>query len=149
MGSASLSSKSGPASLAGAMHAQPEFSSSHGGQPTGGALTGSKYTQKKTPQQSPLVNMSNNLLTRNKMRQTQTSIGTIQSLAAVPGSFGLVQDLAAGSSSSNQFSHSKKHFGNTQPLKGLQILSSNYQITQITQGPGDAGNYFMDTNLQT
>lgn len=65
----------------------------------------------------------------------------------------MVQDLAANSSSSNQFSHSKKQFGNTQPLKGLQILSSNYQITQITQGPGEIGNYFMDntgaTNLQT
>ena len=48
-----------------------------------------------------MVDMQNKMHTRNKMRQTQTSIGTIQSLAAVPGSFGMHDVGSGGSTSSN------------------------------------------------
>jgi len=150
MGSASTTGKNMPGSTGGASYAQTEFATSLGGTlATQSAMTQPKAKQtgeRNTPQHSPMSSMQNNLMPRNKPRQMQASVGTIQSLAAVPGSLGFMQGLAGSAAPPHQ-NPPTKSLGRTQPLRNLQILSSNYQITQNTHGGSlETGNYFLDTD---
>jgi len=132
------------------LYAQTEFATSLGGSlATQTVMTQPKAKQageRNTPQHSPMSSMQNSLIPGTKPRQVQASVGTIQSLAAVPGSLGFMQGLA-GPVAPPHRNPPTKSLGRTQPLRNLQILSSNYQITQNTHGGSlETGNYFLDTD---